>query len=137
MGKTNIEKVQRELSKEASGLCEGLDNLKAGLTLTVLDRLLLLNLLPAEGSFTQLKLLRVAKEELSFSDKEHKTLNFKQNEANMTWTDDPVILKKVNLGEVVENIIKKALEKLSEEGKLRDEHMGLYEEFVPTDPVLN
>lgn len=100
--------------------------------LTVLDRLLLLNLLPVEGSFVNLKLLRVAREELSFNEEENKSLNFRQEGDQMVWKDMPVIMKEVNLGEVVSDLIVKALEKLDKEEKLRAEHMSVCEKFLPT-----
>jgi hypothetical protein len=53
--------------------------------LNVLERINLLNLLPAKGSYTNLKLLRVAREALSFTDKEHKVLNFRQEGEKTIW----------------------------------------------------
>ena len=44
--------------------------------LNVLERIVLLNILPQQGSFSNLKLLRVAKEALSFTEEENKLLNF-------------------------------------------------------------
>jgi len=98
--------------------------------LNVLDRLLLLNLLPVEGSFVNLKLLRVAREDLSFNEEENKSLNFQQQEDHMTWSDSPPIVKEVEIGDVVTDLIVKALKKLDKEEKLKPEHMELYEKFI-------
>ena len=98
--------------------------------MTVMERLVTMNLLPAEGSFTNLKLVRVAKEVLTFSEEEHKTLQFKQIGDQMTWNQTVVIEKEVEIGEVVSLIIVEALKKLDSEGKLKDEHISLYEKFV-------
>lgn len=46
----------------------------------VLERILLLGLLPKEGSYTNLKLLRQVREALSFSEAENKALNFRQEQ---------------------------------------------------------
>lgn len=100
--------------------------------LSVLDRLLLLNLLPAEGSFANLKLLRVAREELSFNEEENKSLNFRQEGEQMVWEDVSFPMQEVNLGKVVSDLIVKALEKLDKEEKLRAEHMSVCEKFLPT-----
>lgn len=61
--------------------------------LNVLDRLLTSNLLPAEGSFTNLKLLRVARENLSFTEEEHGELNFTQDGEQIKWNDFVTINK--------------------------------------------
>jgi len=47
----------------------------------VLERLMALGILPKEGSFTNLKLLRLVKENLSFNEAENKALQFR-NEMN-------------------------------------------------------
>ena len=55
--------------------------------LNVLERLILLNILPTEGSFTNLKLVRVTRENLSFTEEENKALNFRQEGAQLVWND--------------------------------------------------
>ena len=45
--------------------------------LTIPERLVLITILPAEGDYTTLKLVRKLKESLSFSEEEHKQLNFR------------------------------------------------------------
>lgn len=98
--------------------------------LSVLDRLVASNLLPTEGSFTNLKLIRVAKETLSFNEKENKLLQFKQTGDQVVWNQTVVVEKEVEIGEVVSLIIMEALKKLDSEGKLKEEHISLYEKFI-------
>lgn len=45
--------------------------------LTISERLVLGTILPAQGDYTTLKLIRKLRESLSFSEAEHKQLNFK------------------------------------------------------------
>lgn len=45
--------------------------------LTVPERLVLVNILPPEGDYTTLKLVRKLRESLSFSEEEHKQVNFR------------------------------------------------------------
>lgn len=45
--------------------------------LTVPERLILVNVLPAESDYTTLKLVRKLRESLSFTEEEHKQLNFR------------------------------------------------------------
>ena len=60
--------------------------------LSVLERILLSSMLPAEGSFANLKLLRVARENLSFTEDENRLLGFKNNEnGTVTWNQDEII----------------------------------------------
>jgi len=61
--------------------------------LTVLERLLLLNILPAEGSYTNLKLLREAKENLSFTEEENRELGFRQQADQIIWNEFQTINK--------------------------------------------
>lgn len=68
--------------------------------LSVMERLILLNLLPNEGNFTNLKLLRVAREVLSFTEDENKALNFHQEGDQVKWNDFVVVDTKT--GEVVD-----------------------------------
>jgi len=98
--------------------------------LNVVERLMLLNILPPEGSITIMKLLRVLKEELSFSEKEHKLLEFKQEEGQVFWKQDADIEKEVKIGEIMTETIKKELKKLNDEEKLTEGHIDLYDKFM-------
>jgi hypothetical protein len=107
--------------------------------LTVIERLLALSLLPKEGSYTDLKLVREAKENLSFNEEEHKLLQFRDENGNTLWNqfyevdgkleitvgDVPI---KLNL--IAERKLQDALKKLDEEGKLTEQYMSLYEKFI-------
>lgn len=99
--------------------------------LNVIERVMLANILPPTGSFANIKLLRVAKEALSFDDLENKKLKFVQNEDQLIW--DPkadVKDKDINLGEIVTQMVVKELKKLDEEEKLTDQHFSLFEKFI-------
>ena len=98
--------------------------------LTVVERLLLQGLLPQEANFTNLKLIRIAREDLSFNEEENRQLNFKQDGEQVQWNPDVNILKEVNIGEVATGMIVEALKKLNDEGKLQEQHLTLYEKFV-------
>ena len=104
--------------------------------LTVLERLVVQALLPKEGNYTTLKLLRVCREALSFDDLENKRLDFKQEgegeTAQVRWNEKvgDEIVKNIEFGEVMKLEIIASLKKLEEEKKLRDEHFTIYEKFV-------
>jgi len=98
--------------------------------LTVLERLVLQGLLSKEGNYTTLKLLRVAREALSFDDLENKRLNFFQDGDQIRWNEGVDIVKDIEIGETMSIEVAASLKKLEEEKKLRDEHFTLYEKFV-------
>ena len=100
--------------------------------LTVTERLVLANILPAEGNFTTLRLVRKLREDLSFDDKEHKELKFIQKGDQIQWNPEKAqtLLKDVEVGEIMTETIKEALKKMNDEKKLKDEHISLYEKFI-------
>jgi len=99
--------------------------------LTAIERIELLNkVLPKEGSFYNLKLIRQAKEALSFDDKENKELNFKTNNGFITWNPNIQIEKDVRIGGLVSSLIKDSLIKLSKDEKLPESCFSLYEKYV-------
>jgi hypothetical protein len=98
--------------------------------LNVIERLILLNILPKEGNFTTLKIVRKLREGLSFTEEEHRVLNFVSENGNMAWQkagDTPV---SIYIGEIGENIIKDLLLKLDKEEKLTEQHASLYVKFI-------
>jgi hypothetical protein len=98
--------------------------------LKVYDRLILLNILPKEGDFTTLKIVRKLREDLSFSESEHAALQFKQDGGNVQWKQGGDIPKDIPIGEKASDIIAEVLKKLDKEKKLQDQHYTLYELFV-------
>jgi hypothetical protein len=97
--------------------------------LSVGDRLILLGVIPQQGDFTTLKIVRNMRDELSFSEEEHKKLNFRQEGEMMHWGKG-VKSKEINFGEKATDIIVDAFKKLNDQKKLRIEQMELYERFV-------
>lgn len=96
--------------------------------LTVTERLVLLNLLPVEGTLTTLKLLRKLREDLSFSEEDHKKYNFRQ-QGEQLFFDSSNDTKEILIGEILTAKIKELLSKLNTDEKLRNEHLSVYEKF--------
>lgn len=105
--------------------------------LTVLERLVLSNLLPKEGNFTNLKLVRQLKEALSFDELENKKLSFVQDGDQIRWNEKAKVVKNFEIGEKMLELIADSLKKLDKEEKLRDEHFSLYEKFVEKPPKID
>jgi hypothetical protein len=98
--------------------------------LSVFDRLILLNIMPKEGDITTIKIIRKLKDDLSFSEEDHKALEFKNENGNIMWKEEADISKEVEIGEKATDIIADALKKLNKEKKLTEQHVPLYERFI-------
>ena len=102
--------------------------------LGVFDRLILLNIMPKEGDFTTLKIVRKLREDLSFSEEEHAALEFKNEGGNVQWKQSGDISKEISIGEKATDLIVEVLKKLDKEKKLQEQHLSLYERFVEKIP---
>ena len=99
--------------------------------LSVLDRILLLNILPAEGDLTTIKIIRELKEALSFSEEEHKALEIKMQEGRVFWNPAASVEKDVKIKDKAKETIVTALKDLDTKQKITVEIIPLYEKFIP------
>ena len=102
--------------------------------LNIQERLTVFELLPEKGTFLNLKQVRQARENLSFTPEEHEKYKFTNlKDGRLTWQlvdgkpDEPV---EIELTEQACQLVKKSLEDLDKDGKLEDRHFTLYEKFV-------
>ncbi len=98
--------------------------------LSIIERLVLLNILPKEGNFLTLKLIRQLRESLSFDEAEIKAVNLRQVDEKVAWDMDKAVPKKIEIGEKMSDLVVGTLKDLDKEGKLKDEHFSLFEKFV-------
>jgi len=102
--------------------------------LSIVERLILLGVLPKEGTYITLKLVRELREDLSFNEKEHKLLNFANNEkGQMTWAvegQNKVGNKDVKIGDKALSLVKDIFIEMDKKEKITDELFTLYEKFV-------
>jgi len=127
--------------------------------LDVFERIMLMNILPQQGDFVTLKLVRKLRESLSFNEKEIKQIDFKshwrcstcnktemstlpikcedcgvymQPAGQVTWDEEKAkdVIKEIHMGRAMHGLCASTLEKLSDEQKLTEQHMSLYEKFV-------
>ncbi len=101
--------------------------------LDVKERFTLQGLLPPEGSFLTLGIVRKLKEALSFTEDELKELNFKQNGDQVSWDSAKDPLKDVEIGEQAKQVVADALEKLDKDERLTNDHFTLYLKFVESE----
>lgn len=104
------------------------------MNLGVLDRLLLLNILPKEGNLVTLRVTRDLSRDLGFTEEELKDLNFVTNpNGGISWDTGAAakIVKEIEIGDTMLSIVVKELKKLDKEEKLSMEILDLYEKFIP------
>lgn len=99
------------------------------MNVTVKERMILLAVLPNQGDITTLKIMRKLREELSFSEDEHKKINLRQGE-NGNWFWDAEIEKDVEIGEKALEVISKSFKELNQKEQLHMDHLDVYERFV-------
>ena len=98
--------------------------------LNISERLTVMNLLPKEGSFITLKVIRDTVSILGIQDKEFKEFGVKQEGERVSWNSKGNEEKIIELGEKATDLIVEALKKLNEEKKLEQVQFSLFEKFV-------
>jgi len=95
--------------------------------LNVMERILLLQALPAEGDLITLRIVRDLKNNLSFTEKEHKDFGITQIKDNTSWTNGGDA--DIQIGEKATDIIVESLTKLNKENKLTVDHISICDKF--------
>ncbi len=98
--------------------------------LSVPERLAMLNLLPQQGNFVTLKLLRELREALSFTDEEVEKFKVKVANERITWDNSATVDREIEIGSTMTTLIAETLRKLDKAKQLTNAHMSLYEKFV-------
>lgn len=102
-------------------------------TLSVLDRVVILNILPAEGNMVTLLALRQLKESVVFSEFENSKLDVKIENGNLFWNKEKEENKDVEISASMRGLIETALKKMDAEGKLTEQMVDTYQKFI--EPV--
>jgi len=109
--------------------------------LGVLDRMMLMGILPKEGNVATIRIVRKLREAASFSEEEHEMLHITFGENGAVKWEEPKgedgkrvpHMKAIKIGVVMFADAIRALEKLDKDEMLTSDHMGLYEKFVERD----
>ena len=97
---------------------------------TVEERLLLLHILPKQGNYATLKVVREFREDLSLTEIENKELNVQLKDGAYTWDVKAVKPHYVEMSEMRTKMVVDALKKLDSENQLSEEFLPLYERFI-------
>lgn len=96
------------------------------------ERLVLLNLLPAEGNIVTLRVVQQLRMELSFSEEELSAAEVVEEGGQVRWNRATAmgIVKDVTIGDAARGLIVDTLKGLNDKGELTAGHISLYEKFV-------
>jgi len=100
--------------------------------LNVPERLTVLSILPKEGSYATLKILRELRMNLSFTEDELKDWGIitDYEKGVINWEDNSEA--EIPIGEKAMGIIVDELRDLEKKGKLQEGMIDIYEKFIPT-----
>ena len=98
--------------------------------LNLMERLVVLQILPQEGNFATLKIVRKLQETLSPSEEEFKEFEIKQDGDQVRWNPKGLEEREIELGDKAKEIVAEALKKLDKDNKLTPQLMLVYEKFV-------
>jgi len=99
--------------------------------LNIVERMILIQILPREGDFVTLKIVRDLQGVVGFSEEEYKEFELREVEnGTYAWNSKGNLPKEIPIGEKATDIIVDALKKLNNEKKLTEHMVSLYEKFI-------
>lgn len=104
--------------------------------LNLSERISLLEILPEEGNFLTLVVLRDLKALIGIKEEEFKEYDIKQTQGAVTWNDEGKKPVKFKIGDKAEEIVRETLLNLDSRKKLNERHLSLYEKFVGKLPSV-
>ena len=102
------------------------------MNLNIMERIILLGILPKEGDYATLKILNKLKMALSFTEEEIKEWGITSDPATTTTRWAIGGEAEIPMGEKATDIVVDALKELDRKKKLPDGAMGVYEKFIPS-----
>lgn len=97
--------------------------------LNILERLMLLNVLPPEGDLRTMKVVRNLRMDLALTEQEIKDWNVQTAENQVTWDDEKIEDAEINVAGERTVVVVDALKKLDSEKKVGSQHLSLFEKF--------
>lgn len=97
---------------------------------TVTDRIMLNSILPQEGAYEDLVIIKSIREKMQFSEKEIEKYKIKTLPNGHSSWDPGKDIFEFEFSSGQKALLRKQLVKMSEEKKLVENHVSLYEEFV-------
>jgi hypothetical protein len=98
--------------------------------LSVMDRLMLLDVLPQQGNILTLRIVRDAQQALELHTSEIEDWEITLNGPHIRWNQEKVQDVDVSLSEAALGIAREAIKKLDGENKLTANHISLWEKLI-------
>ena len=100
--------------------------------LNIHERVRLLGILPKEGNFITLRIVRDLQTDLSFKEEDIKKYKLVQTGDQVNWDGaaDAKEQKDIKMGGEATALVVKALKDMDKDNKLTPQHMSLYEKFI-------
>jgi len=97
--------------------------------LSVMERLVLISVLPAKGNFKNLAEIRALREVLRMTEAEKVELDLHETEGLVKWNPEKAKAKDVAITATGLEVLKKALEDASNQGEATDAHLDVWTRF--------
>lgn len=94
------------------------------------ERLTAMTMLPQEGSFVTIQIVRDLSKKLGITAEEYKEFEIKEDNGKVFWNAKGNEDREIELADVEITMLKDALKKLDDANKLTQQHFSLYEKFV-------
>jgi hypothetical protein len=102
------------------------------------ERFSLLTILPREGDITTLRIVAELRQRLAPSEAEHQEFGIENMDGKLGWLREPdAEPREVEIGRKARDIIQATLKRLSDAGKLHENHLSLYGKFVEDEEEGN
>lgn len=100
--------------------------------LNIFERIVLIDTLPKEGHYADLKALRIAREVLSLNDEEVKEIDYSEHDGKAYFDVQKGLTtyKEIPISEWVTNTVQAILMKKDKDGKLEEKYITLFDKFV-------
>jgi len=104
--------------------------------LTVKERIVLGQaLIGVRGNLTELRIIRQLREDLSFSEEEHKELNIQIEGDGIFWNTEGEQPKEIEIGDVARKIIVNRLRELNAQHILNEDHLDIIDKFPEVEEI--
>ena len=98
--------------------------------LSVADRLTLLNILPAQGDLTTVRLVHQLRTDLGFTEDELERYELTEEDGVVQWNQKKAQPAEIELGPRAKVLIADQLKSLSDQKRLSEQHLEVWDRFV-------
>jgi hypothetical protein len=101
--------------------------------LSVIERIVLMNVLPEEANILTAKIVKDLMDAVGFTEEEHAILKFREEGGRTKWEPTAEFSKEFEFGRKALSVITEALGQLDVNRKLTPDHVSLWTKFMDDD----